>query len=95
MAKQPEQNQRIDLHLFVKYGSSAIDLRIGKLEDEFGIEYIHSHNGNVPTEENRSENYNRNMKIKAGVLYKFNGLDSQFNKLCRTHNNLEIITDKN
>ena len=86
---------KTNLHIFVKYGSSAIGMKIGDLESKYGLSYIHMHDGFKPTPENRVENYNKKMKIKPCALYKFNGLESQFNKLCSQHNNLEIITDQN
>ena len=82
-------------HIFVKYGSSIIDEKIGNVEEEFGIKYIHMHNGCKPEVGNRKENYNKNMKMKACVIYKFEGNSKKFGALCKKHNNLDIITDKN
>ena len=90
-----ETVEKCTRHIFVKYGSSIIGEKIGNVEDEFKIKYIHMHDGCKPEVENRKENYNKNMKIKSCVIYKFDGDTKKFEALCKTYNNLEIITDKN
>lgn len=89
------EREKYSQHIFVKYGSSAINERIEKIEESCGLKYIHRHEGNKPRLENRNESYNGKMKIKACMIYKFEGRPSSFEKLFKTYNNLEIIADEN
>jgi len=85
----------IERHILVMYGSSAIDEKMKVIEKESGLKYIHFHDGSKPKPENRIENYNGNMKIKAGVIYKWKGTQKEFDYLLKHYSNLEIISDKN
>jgi len=88
-------DEKIERHVFVKYGSSAIDEKMKVIEKESGLKYVHLHDGSKPKATNRIENYNRNMKIKAGVIYKWRGTQKNFDYLVDHYSNLEIISDKN
>jgi len=88
-------DEKIERHVFVKYGSEIIDEKIGNIEDAFELKYIHLHNGSKQKPDNRKENYNKKMKIKPGVIYKFRGTKLAFGRLCHEYGNLEIITDEN
>jgi hypothetical protein len=86
----------VEKHIFVKFGSSAIDEKIGKVLDITGLKYIHCHDGHKPKPENRIENnYNRNMKIKSCAIYKLRGNTNQFGILFKNYTNLEEISDTN
>ena len=97
MAKQEENSKEAKTakHIFVKYGSSAIDVKVGRIEKKFGLDYIHRHDGNMPKIENKNESYNENMKIRAFTIYKFDGSEKSFSNLLKLYSNLEIISDKN
>ena len=82
-------------HVFVKYGSSMINERIGEVEECTGIKYIHRHDGGKPKMENKAETYNKNMKIRPCVIYKLEGRKVNWKSLLNSYTNLEIISDKN
>jgi hypothetical protein len=87
----------IERHILVMYGSNMIGKKIKLIEDMSGLKYIHLHEGTKQTQENRRENYNGNMKIKPGVIYKFGGKPKGFDYILSIFNNLneKKIKDKN
>ena len=88
-------DEKIEYHIFVKYGSDMIDEKLGHIKKMFDLEYLHKHNGSKPKSENKNDHYNKNMKIKPCTIYKFRGSEKSFNKLMSSYKNLERITDKN
>jgi hypothetical protein len=90
-----EKTNSRNWHIFVKYGSSMIDEKIGKIVKNFDLKYVHRHEGRTPKVENRFESYNRNMKVKPCTIYKFTGEEKKFNALLDKYSNLEIISDTN
>jgi hypothetical protein len=90
-----EKTNSRNWHIFVKYGSSMIDEKIGKIEKISGLKYIHRHDGRTPSLENKVENYNRNMKVKQCTIYKFSGEEKKFHELLNSYTNLDIISDTN
>jgi len=74
-------------HLFVKPGSDMIGERIGEIETKFEVAYVHRHEGQ--RSDIKTENYNKNMKIKSGNTYKFAGKPKSLDKLYSSFSNLE------
>ena len=75
-------------HILVMYGSNMIGKKMKLIENMSGLKYIHLHEGTEQTQENRRENYNGNLKIKPGVIYKFDGGKKNFDYLFSIFNNL-------